>query len=103
MLVLESLPRSLFIGRADLDRMPVRLRGQDAVHGLPDGVQVAADKGLLRRAVLVLEARCPMQHFNPSTILGQSEINSPMENYFPYKTKLLGAGSKGAYDTPVII
>ena len=60
-LVLEGLPRSLLIGRADLDRMPFRLRRQDAVHGLPDGVEMAADEGLLRRAVLVLEARCPMQ------------------------------------------
>ena len=67
-LVLEGLPRSLLIGRADLERMALRLRGQDAVHGLPNGIQMAADESLLRRAVLVLEARCPMQSFDPSTM-----------------------------------
>ena len=61
MLLLERLPRGLLVCRADLDRMALGLRSQDTVHSLPNGIQMAADKRLLCRAVLLLEARCPMR------------------------------------------
>ena len=94
-LVLESLPRSLLVGRADLDRMPLRLRGQDAVHGLPDGVQMAADEGLLRRAVLLLEARCPMQHCNPSSMAGVIRDQFSNGKLFSIQNKAPGRRKQG--------
>ena len=72
-LCFECLAGGLLIRRANLDRMALRFCGQDAVDGLPHGIQMAADERLLRRAVLLLEARSPKQEFNLSHLAKERE------------------------------
>ena len=95
-LLFQGLACSLFICRTNLDRMAFRLRGQDAVDGFPDRIQMTADQRLLRRAVLLLEARGPRQTFDPSPMTrGREQFSKEKSIFFPETNNSPGRRKQG--------